>query len=589
MYEPQQTPAERGEVYYTAFGGYDRNPVIPETSFYDETNLSADGFPLLQPRPKRAFFSVAGDDLHGLVSKKKLCYVLNGRLFYGGVEVAGVNLPPVSRPRRFVSMGAKLVIFPDKVYVNTADLSDFGPLEAAVTTASGSTVTLTPCTVDGEPLQNCATAAAEPADPADGALWIDTSRSPAVLRCYSSALSIWEELVETYVRLSCPGVGVPFREGDGVTLAGVTADPDLNGAHVLVARGDDYLVVAGLTPGTVSQTGAVTVSRTVPELDFVCESGNRLWGCCSARNEIYASKLGDPTNWNCFAGLSTDSYAVTVGTDGDFTGAVPFRGYILFFKENCVHKVYGANPPYTVLTSYLRGVQKGSERSLVVLNELLFYKSPTGVCCYEGGVPTDVSAALGRLRYTDAVAGTLGDKLYLCVSDAAGVRTLFTYDTVRGVWHREDQVDVREFCTHNGNLFFIAADGDTLRLGTVDSEHMVGSFTAALAGWTTEEEVPWSAETGMWGLDLPQQKYYSQISLRLIGERGARVSVACEYDSSGVWRTVKTWRAETTGTVTLPFACPRCDHLRLRLSGMGRVRLLGVAATVEKGSRTCMT
>ena len=62
MYEPQQTPAERGEVCYTAFGGYDRNPVIPETSFYDETNLSADGFPLLQPRPKRAFFSVAGND-----------------------------------------------------------------------------------------------------------------------------------------------------------------------------------------------------------------------------------------------------------------------------------------------------------------------------------------------------------------------------------------------------------------------------------------------------------------------------------------------------------------------------------------------
>ena len=66
--------------------------------------------------------------------------------------------------------------------------------------------------------------------------------------------------------------------------------------------------------------------RSVPEMDFVIESGNRLWGCKygvvdgKAVNEIYASKLGDFKNWNCYAGRSTDSYVATRGSDGPFTG-----------------------------------------------------------------------------------------------------------------------------------------------------------------------------------------------------------------------------------------------------------------------------
>ena len=74
-------------------------------------------------------------------------------------------------------------------------------------------------------------------------------------------------------------------------------------------------------------------------MDFVIESGNRLWGCRYGKalngetvNEIYASKLGDFRNWYCFAGISTDSYTASVGTDGAFTGAVTYMGRPIFFK-----------------------------------------------------------------------------------------------------------------------------------------------------------------------------------------------------------------------------------------------------------------
>ena len=43
-------------------------------------------------------------------------------------------------------------------------------------------------------------------------------------------------------------------------------------------------------------------------------------------------------------GLSTDSYYGNLGTDGKFTGAITHMGYPLFFKENCLHKVYGDYP-----------------------------------------------------------------------------------------------------------------------------------------------------------------------------------------------------------------------------------------------------
>ena len=55
-------------------------------------------------------------------------------------------------------------------------------------------------------------------------------------------------------------------------------------------------------------------------------------------NELYACKLGDFKNWNCFLGISTDSYVASVGTDGPWTGAVTYLGNPIFFKETCLHK-----------------------------------------------------------------------------------------------------------------------------------------------------------------------------------------------------------------------------------------------------------
>ena len=169
---------------------------------------------------------------------------------------------------------------------------------------------------------------------------------------------MWVAIATTYIKISSPGIGKPFQQYDGVTISGVLPDKlkDLNNTMVIWACGDDYIVVVGILDMVTTQAnadGAITVERRMPYMDFVTESENRLWGCRygvarngEVVNEIYASKLGDFKNWNCFMGISTDSWVASCGTDGQFTGAIAMPGYVVFFKENCLHKVYGNRPSH---------------------------------------------------------------------------------------------------------------------------------------------------------------------------------------------------------------------------------------------------
>jgi hypothetical protein len=74
-----------------------------------------------------------------------------------------------------------------------------------------------------------------------------------------------------------------FKEHDGVTISGAAAD--VNGEKIIYAVGgsdevQDYIVVVGLLEQAVTQTeGFVSISRTVPEMDYIVEANNRLWGC----------------------------------------------------------------------------------------------------------------------------------------------------------------------------------------------------------------------------------------------------------------------------------------------------------------------
>ncbi len=581
MYNPRLNELHTNREIITRFKGYENNRVIDENAFWFTKNTGMGAYPALSPRNKRLFFEVEGECLHGLFSKEGVVYIKDNSLYYNGMKVTDLYFPDIEKERRFVSMGAKLVIFPDKVYVNTADFSDYGSLEALY--KSNEEVTVGMCKSDGELYEDYTISSSPPENPSNGDLWLDTSAEPITLRQYYETINYWQELAQTYMRIDSKGIGLKFNQYDGVVLSGFD-NGALNGSHIIRHKGDDFIVVTGIIDNVVAESDAIKVERKIPDMDFVCEYGNRVWGCSSETNEIFASRLGDPTNFNTFMGISTDSYAVSVGSDGPFTAATSYRGYLLFFKENCVHKIYGQNPPYTLVTSYIRGVQKGSHGSLVCLNETLYYKSVGGVCAYEGGVPICISGDLGDVYYTDAVAGACFNRYYICMSDKNGERSLFSYDEDKALWHREDNIDIREFAQNNCNLYFIMKQDGDYRLGLIDGENVYGPLYNDLKAFSLEDDFSWSFESGMWGLGLPENKYYSNVSIRACGTKGARLSVWFEFDSNKEWVKQIDTAFDKTGSLILPFITPRCDHLRIKIQGKGDVKIYSVSRKIESGS-----
>lgn len=557
------------------FGGYNHNLRIGEGEFYDMKNLTSADYPVLSPRSKRGIYEVPKKP-QGMVAKDSLCYVDGSEFVINGYRI-DMRLTTDDKAKTLISMGAYVIIMPDKKYINTTNLSDYGSIEASVTTTSAVTFEL--CKLDGSTYTEVTTSATEPSAPENMDLWIDTSSVPHTLKQYSTTSMMWVSIATTYIKITATGLGIPFSEGDGVTISGVETLKDLNSTMVIHAKGDDFIVVTGILDKVVTQEKPITVARRMPNMDFIIESKNRLWGCRygialngQMVNEIYASKLGDFKNWNCFAGISTDSYAATVGTDGQFTGAITHNGYPIFFKENHMHKVYGDFPAqYRIQDTACRGVQKGCSKSLAIVNEVLYYKSRSAVCAYDGSLPMEISSALGDEVYHDAVAGSLDNKYYISMADANEAWHLFVYDTQRGMWHREDNTRVVDFCNCRGDLYFIDYADNKVK-------------TVRGTGVLETEDVSWEAITGTIGTDSPDKKYISRLDIRMSLKVGTRVYFYVEYDSTGKWEHLFTMTGMTLQSFTVPVRPKRCDHLRLRIEGDGEAKIYSICKTVEQGS-----
>ena len=338
-------------------------------------------------------------------------------------------------------------------------------------------------------------------------------------------------------------------------------------------------MLVGLIEAAFTQENAsLRIRRSIPDMDFVCQCQNRLWGCRygfdgeQVVNEIYASALGDFKNFHQFLGLSTDSWAASLGSDGEFTGAVSYLGHPCFFKENRIHQVtVSATGAHRIDETVCRGVQKGSARSLQVVGESLYYKSREDVCVWQGGFPQSVSAALGEARCRDAAAGSIDGRYYISMRDADDAWQLFVFDTEKGLWYREDNLHAACFAAADGELYCL--DADTGRILALKGS--VGE---------PEESLRWMAETGILHYQTADRKYLSRYSLSLRMKQPARLKIYLRYDSAGDWEESGEVALSGAGTVTVPIRPRRCDHLQLRLVGEGEVKLYALTRILEIGS-----
>jgi hypothetical protein len=555
------------------FSGVNRNLRIGGNELHDTHNLTGEEYPVLSTRKRRGFGAKV-EKPGGLITKDAIAVVDGSKLIYNGHEI---DMELSEGEKQLVSMGAYLLVWPDKKWLNTQALSEYGRMENETKTTGDVEAVL--CAQDGAPYEDFVISATAPTNGEDGDLWMDISGETPGLYRYEENSGMWVGIATVYVKLSAAGIGKGFAQYDGVTISGLTADLEkLNGSHVLQAVEDDAITIIGIMKGTgYVEKNAVTVERKVPELDFVTECGNRVWGCKygvvngKPINEIYASKLGDFKNWNVFQGLSTDSFVASRGSDGVFTGAITHQGHPLFFKEDCIEKVYpSSSGAHQIVTTECRGVQKGCWRSLVIVEETVYYKSRVDVCAYNGSLPVSVSEALGEARYSNARAGAEGGLYYISMQDEQGAWSLMAYDTQRRMWHREDDTHAMMFTTCDGRLWWIDEDKKQLVCRVAYGLEEEGAFA-------------WKADSGIIGFSQVGNKYVSRFTVRAELEKGSSIYMEMKVDDEP-WKRVINYARPGLKSFNIPVRPKRCDHLQLRFGGIGDCRIYSISKHLREGS-----
>ena len=602
----------RTRNFIDAFGGLNRKISIEENEFSDTLNMSADDYPLLAPRKKRLTIKSFsdGEQVSGFSVKEAVVYVSKvggvNHLFVGGNQVTSVgDLLTDDVERQIVSVGCRVIVFPDKFFVNLLDTDEKGHLENKVRIEgdfSQSPISLFPCTADGSAYTDASVSPAEPSEKTNGMVWVDTSGEKSVYKIWDESTKQWAQVATTYIKLSRPNIGKGFSKWDGISVSGLSAPAGsaeriqnqinaLNQSGVIIYdQKDDYIVIAGLIDAATDITsGTVTLERKVPDMDFVTESNNRLWGCRyglqgdKTVNEIYACKLGDFKNWNVFLGLSTDSYALSLGSDGRFTGAVTYLGYPVFFKERCVHKIYGTLPSnFQLMTTECRGVASGSEKSLAIVNNVLFYHSPIDFCAFDGSLPESISENLGDVIYSNCVCGGVNDKLFVSAMRADGEREMLVFDTKKGIWQRESGEDILAF-QKDGHVLYYLSKGEN---GTFSIKAVDEKFNTVITSETPEKEesFAWYAESGNIGYYDEYHKYIQKIVIRASIAEKAYFTLSISYDD-GKFQNVLTARKKSgIWGFKFPVNLRRCDHFKIRVQGEGDVKFISISKTLVVGS-----
>lgn len=632
MRQPYRGNVTRYGYTLQEFGGINNLVRINENEFSDMENMSSSQYPLLSVREKRMLLrkEEEGAEVVGFLCKEAVVKIIrfNGecKLYINENEISDFYLSADDNkcPKNIIGMGAYIVIFPDKKFVNLLDTTDKGSLENKVeliNNAGGRLTQITPCTADGAAYDTSHVGKKPPENPGNGTVWVDTTNEKTVYKIWDESTSQWQGVSTTYLKLSCPGIGAGFEKWDAVKFHSMAPgvfgkfgddspyDNPIEGETrermkkqlsslweqtILydVAEDNSYVIVAGIVDVACCMM-IQTVERSCPAMDFVVECNNRLWGCKyglvdgKTVNEIYACRQGDFKNWYAYLGVSTDSYAVSLGSDGPFTGAVTFGGYPIFFKEDCLHKVYGNIPAnYQLLTTVCRGVEKGMDKSIVTVNNTLFYKSPVDFCAYDGSLPVGISQKLTRCNFKEIVGGGLRDKVYWSVEEEDGSRSLLVYDASNGLWMKETGEDIRAFARDGHILNYLVFDGSDSRYSvkSVNGDYDTRLVVNGAEFPQEEEKIRWYCESGDIGFSDIYQKYVKKLTLRAKVHEDAEFYVYLSCDGESFRQIGNVVNKEGIHSVSIPVTPGRCDNFRYRLEGRGQVEIISLYFEFDEGS-----
>ena len=597
-------PDAYGRDYQCVFPGLNETLAAADGEIAAMENMTSDHYPLLSPRSPRYRVDVMKNP-QGLGALEKLCWAADGKFYYNGEEKGELTLPG---EKRFYPLNKWLVIWPDKLFYNI-ETDEFGPLEVSATAdgdmwkaqfgsmtapggisseanclvvggeslngvfRAGEAVTITGCT--RHPENNQTLVIREVSGSSlyfyDNSFTLDQTRTFAVPE-EGLAAGTWNYDIDGayyhFVLDADLAYGDTLRWSDTGAVTALSGGTETTLAGGVGASGTGWIQFGAPEWAPYAEPGAVTVSRSVPDMEHLCQCDNRLWG--TEGGAIRCSALGDPRVWNNFDGTATSCWSVEVGSGEPFTGACAYGGYPLLFQENRLYRVYGTKPSnYQLLETETLGCEAGSEKSFAVVGQTLYYKSRAGICAYGGGVPALVDEALGPVRRQDAIAGTDGRKYYVSLRQGEE-RSLYAYDTVLRLWHREDDAAVKDMVWWAGELHMLTESGELWLMGRV--RNPAGEGESAVESAVTFAPF-YAADTGKKSL----RRLYFRV------QTAGTLTLSVAYDG-GAFEPVATVTAARKGLQTLQLIPRRCDSFSVRLEGVDDWKLWAMGREYYTGS-----
>ena len=629
------------------FYGYNHNLKIGDGEFYECENMTTDYYPLAACSRKHFKYLTFNGTIYGAI-KSNNSFGDEESYFVGKANgsdktylrtdtgfVVNEKLELTEGEKQLVNMGAYICIFPDGAYYNTQDGTDCGYMGCTwqYECSATNTFSFNLCNSDFEDYKNVDNTGygvgEYPPDPTDGYLFFHSIKEEAtkayisILEKYDAKEKTWNSVtyyvkykfktqgeipqnfkVGEIVDLTFPGgVGIYDYETGNIKKEKRTFTLlDVGGkAATDSAEGeDDYIVVKNeyieISDRTYSAEFVAKIYRGIPIMDYVVECQNRLWGCryggqydankvyVAHVNELYACELGNFRNWYKYEGISTDSWAASIGSGGEWTGAITFNGNPLFFKQDCVHQVtVSSQGAHRVTQISVQGVRSGSSKSLCIIQNKLYYHSTTGVLEYQGGLTGKISSALGDGYFIDAVSAAKNNKLYIAMYDMDGdhYQHLYVYDTLKGLWSKQKTpADIKYMAS------FIGENEERICAFSSSTLHLLdGVSYAAVDSWSFESGIfTYNSGSKYKSSYNGGHRYITRFDIRLKMELGAECEMYIEYDSSGTWEFAGRIKVRNTDSFMIPIRPRRCDHLRIKLKGSGDVKIYSITRNLAMGS-----
>ncbi len=539
-------------VQLKIFSGLDRRDKIADSSLTEMQNMSPEAIPSLTPRKERRHIA----EVSGAVSictpeytGEELCAftgVRENSFYYNGVKAEGGPLSDGTKS--IADFNGKICIFPDKVYYDYLPDPDTGIVSNTLVS-------------------------------------MEKTLSVKGAKFYSSYNEISGEYT-AYISATGADFDSSFSVGDSLVISGCTNSH--NNTKVIASRkdaasADDIVsvVVDEVSDSRIdvllynksgerakfnntTESGSITIKLAIPDMDNICVHNNRLWGTAVSGEYIYASKLGDCTNFYSFCGLSDDSWCSPVASGGTFTGICSYRTAVVAFKRNCIHHIYGDSPTnFSMPKQTFGGCIDG--RSICEIGGILYYLSQDGFSAYSGGEPYSISPQL-KTKYTACASGCDGKHYYAAATGQDGSCDVLVYTPEADVWVREDDTPFCGFCSYNGSIYGIA-DGQMWRLDGGD------------------EAFVWCVVSKRFTYDIMEHKGLSCMWLRMDLEENTKVRVSVSRDGGDFEECGTLCGGKGFTVYRVPVRFGKCENFRIMLEGEGKAVIHDIEITTHNGGR----